>query len=137
MRRVANYSLVQALTDWEFIKSSALNGRKEDPFILTTEKTADRRFIQDVAKEWLGDDSPYTTKDLDKFNKDCGRLWRPPSPTDGGIPDLEFFGSRVDMNRKQAAKAYFDKVVMAATGGSFLIDLCSSWYFRRLFSQHC
>lgn len=109
------------MTDWEFIKSSALNGRNEDPFILTTEKTADRRLIQDVAEEWREDYSTYITKDLDKFNRDYGRSWRPADPADGGIPDLEFFGSRVDMNRKQAAKAYLNKVVMAAIGGAFLI----------------
>jgi len=117
--------IAKAIAEWELIKSSALRGKMNDPFILTTEKTLDLTLLKEVAKKWRERaDFRHKRGDylLPKFDNDIKSLGKLSEPRDKGKARFEMFGgSRTVMNYNKAFEAFVKRVGMAGVGGTFLI----------------
>jgi hypothetical protein len=116
-----------ALQDWEYIKKSALKGKFEDPFIMTSEKSHDLALLKDVVQEWrkraAGRD--YFGKKnrkylISKLDEDIEMLGKLSEPRDKHNWPL-FGGSRNVFNQKEATTQFLKRISMAAIGGAFLI----------------
>ena len=134
----SRYSLAMALEDWQRIKKHALNGRAEDPFIVTTDKADDLALIMEITESTqetiveLDSDSDaegnivraFSRIDIEEKDEiakaDLDRLKKLPEPSDAEKLSL-YAGSRIMMNRQEKLQGIAIRLGMALIGGAFLI----------------
>jgi hypothetical protein len=121
--------IAESLQDWEYIKKSALKGRFDDPFIMTSEESHDLALLKEVVQEWrkkaasprdfFRHDKKYL---ISKLEEDIKRLAKLTKHRDKH--DWPLFGdSRNVVNQKEATTQFLKRIIMAALGGVFLIGL--------------
>ena len=103
---------VEALADWEYIKSRVMKGRMNDPFILTTERKRDLTLLKEVRDDALL---------ISRFDEDFKNIGTLPAPRDKDHPNILFSGSQTAMNKKEELESFLQRLTMAATGEAFLI----------------
>jgi hypothetical protein len=120
--------IVEALQDWEYIKKSALKGKFDDPFVMTSEKNQKLALLKEVVQEWrkkssipkrffFRNDEKYL---ISKLEEDIKRLEKLTEPRDKH--DWPLFGdSRNVVNQKEATTQFLKRISMSAIGGAFLI----------------
>ncbi|KAL5328122.1 hypothetical protein ACEPPN_005830 [Leptodophora sp. 'Broadleaf-Isolate-01'] len=119
---------VQALKDQEYIKSCALRGKSNDPFIVSSANPHSRLFMRECIEECfdqvqasLGSSpSDAAIELLLQIQMDLDLL--EPLSTAVNIQSWDLFGgSRYKRNKKEAFEQFLERVGMAVIGGAFLI----------------
>ncbi|KAG4436773.1 hypothetical protein IFR05_007748 [Cadophora sp. M221] len=117
---------VQALKDHTYIRSSALNGSSNDPFIISTDIPFEQVLIYQNLEKIASESGPPATWSRD-LTHDLAHIRAHPHPH--AHPDHHpgrwrwnvFGGSRTMLNRQEAIKRFAQRLGMAVIGGAFLI----------------